>query len=280
MKTSALDQIINAVLYEGYILYPYRPSSKKNSRERFTFGRVYPEAYSAAQNGPESFVMQTECLIEYSGNAATVEVSARFLQPMWREIGQLSAQDKNWSGGKEPGHKIVPELVVAGKVYQTWQEAVEREIKLSPVSLTTGQRSSVVHPFVFPAARTLEPITDENGHSLGVIVRRQEGLEGTLEIETNPVAPDCFKVTVRIHNHTPILPAALDDRDAVMMRTFVSTHTILRANVAEFVSLTDPPVQPQTAHGVLQKYWHLARAGWGRREMRAHRDAFVADHPS
>jgi len=42
MNESRLEQIVNAVLYEGYILYPYRSSSKKNRRERFTFGRVYP----------------------------------------------------------------------------------------------------------------------------------------------------------------------------------------------------------------------------------------------
>jgi hypothetical protein len=35
MKT-ALDQIVNTVLYEGYILYPYRASSQKNQRERFS----------------------------------------------------------------------------------------------------------------------------------------------------------------------------------------------------------------------------------------------------
>jgi hypothetical protein len=37
-----VDRIVHAVLYEGYILYPYRASAKKN-RQRFTFGRVYPE---------------------------------------------------------------------------------------------------------------------------------------------------------------------------------------------------------------------------------------------
>ena len=48
MNAALVDQVVAAVLYEGYILYPYRASSKKN-RQRFTFGRVYPEAYSRAQ---------------------------------------------------------------------------------------------------------------------------------------------------------------------------------------------------------------------------------------
>jgi hypothetical protein len=58
-KEKLVDQIVNAVLYEGCILYPYRPSAKKN-RQRFTFGRAYPEAYSVAQNGAEPCMMQTE----------------------------------------------------------------------------------------------------------------------------------------------------------------------------------------------------------------------------
>ena len=61
MNTALVEKVVNAVLYEGYILYPYRASSKKN-RERFTFGRVYPEDYSIAQHGAEPSVMQTECL--------------------------------------------------------------------------------------------------------------------------------------------------------------------------------------------------------------------------
>ncbi len=35
--------IADAVMYEGYMLYPYRPSSVKN-RQRWTFGGLYPEA--------------------------------------------------------------------------------------------------------------------------------------------------------------------------------------------------------------------------------------------
>jgi len=46
MNADILRDIVDAVLYEGYVLYPYRPSSKKNRRERFTFGRVYPKPYS------------------------------------------------------------------------------------------------------------------------------------------------------------------------------------------------------------------------------------------
>src|SRR4051812_19001655 len=88
-EPALLDQIVDAVLYEGYILYPYRPSSKKN-QQRFTFGRVYPQAYSDDQNGAEPFVMQTECLMRCTAESPSLEVSVRFLHPMMRGVGSVS----------------------------------------------------------------------------------------------------------------------------------------------------------------------------------------------
>ena len=90
MNPSPVDKIANAVLYEGYILYPYRASSRKN-RQRFTFGRVYPQAYGEAQNGAEPFAMRTECLLRSRGETSTLEVRVRFLHPMTRTVGLLSA---------------------------------------------------------------------------------------------------------------------------------------------------------------------------------------------
>ena len=41
-----------AVLYEGYLLYPYRPSSVKN-RQRWTFGGLFPRDCDLARSGAE-----------------------------------------------------------------------------------------------------------------------------------------------------------------------------------------------------------------------------------
>ena len=51
MNAALVDGIVKAVLYEGYMLYPYRPSAVKN-QQRFNFGVVYPRAYSEARAGP------------------------------------------------------------------------------------------------------------------------------------------------------------------------------------------------------------------------------------
>ena len=124
MNASLVDQVVNAVLYEGYMLYPYRPSSAKN-RTRFTFGRVYPESYSISQHGAEPFIMQTECLVQ-SASASEIEISVRFLHPMAREVGALATASAGLSDDAQP--EPLPELRVDGKLYQTWQEAVERTV--------------------------------------------------------------------------------------------------------------------------------------------------------
>ncbi|MEY2537892.1 MAG: hypothetical protein QOG67_1632, partial [Verrucomicrobiota bacterium] len=88
MNSALLEKIVNAVLYEGYILYPYRASSKKN-RQRFTFGRVYPKEYSVAQKDQEPCSMQTEILVRPRSADCAVNISVRFLHPMSREVGVL-----------------------------------------------------------------------------------------------------------------------------------------------------------------------------------------------
>ena len=67
MNRAMVDRIADAVLYEGYILYPYRPSMK--NRQRWTFGGLYPEAFCHGRKGSDSASNQTECLVQ--GTAAT-----------------------------------------------------------------------------------------------------------------------------------------------------------------------------------------------------------------
>jgi hypothetical protein len=68
MTITDVDKVANVLLYEGYLLYPYRPSALKN-RQPFNFGIVAP--------GEE---MQTECIVEGDADT-TYDVRVRFLQP-------------------------------------------------------------------------------------------------------------------------------------------------------------------------------------------------------
>src|SRR6266436_4213546 len=85
MNLALVEKIANAVLYEGYILYPYRPSAVKN-QQRWNFGALCPRNYSEAQSGTEVWAMQTECLVE-GEPGTTLDVKVRFLQLLERLVG-------------------------------------------------------------------------------------------------------------------------------------------------------------------------------------------------
>ncbi|HEY3860704.1 MAG TPA: hypothetical protein VGO59_02345 [Verrucomicrobiae bacterium] len=82
-----IEQIANAVLYEGFLLYPYRLSSVKN-QHRWNFGVLCPEPFAGAH--AEKSSCQAECLFD-AKEGASVDVMVRFLQlvdgnPVEREI--------------------------------------------------------------------------------------------------------------------------------------------------------------------------------------------------
>src|SRR5262245_66629328 len=60
-------KVADAVLYEGYVLYPYRASARKN-RLRWQFGVLAPRAWSEAGGG-EAWWRQTACLVEPRGDS-------------------------------------------------------------------------------------------------------------------------------------------------------------------------------------------------------------------
>jgi len=123
MNAALVDKIVKAVLYEGYLLYPYRPSSVKN-RQRFNFGVVYPRAYSEAQGGTDAWTMQTECLV--LGNEETeCLVRVRFLRLVDRSIAKVKTPSQNLSSIAGDDIENVERLEVKGEIYQAWQEAAE-----------------------------------------------------------------------------------------------------------------------------------------------------------
>jgi hypothetical protein len=106
--------IADAVLYEGYILYPYRASSQKN-QSRWQFGVVMAPGYAAAEES-ETSVTRAECVLEHTGQPS-VTVLLRFLQVQRRT-----------SGGA------------------TWDEAVAREVEVTADAAALSG-AGVVHSF-------------------------------------------------------------------------------------------------------------------------------------
>lgn len=241
MNLSLVENIANAVLYEGYILYPYRPSSVKNQR-RWSFGALCPRAYSEAQRGTEAWTMQTECLV-HGNDQTALSVKVRFLHLLMREVGvRISGCGEKGALSRleEDQFRSVAALEVGGQIYQTWQEAVERQASVQAVKLGELAAKPRRVLFSFLPGHELEPLSDQTGELVGVIVRKQQAIEGAIEISAERAGDNLFKVAVRILNLTSLENADETCRDGALLRAFVSTHTILTVNDGEFVSLLDP----------------------------------------
>ena len=180
MNLGVVEQIARAVLYEGYMLYPYRPSSVKN-QQRWNFGVLCPQSYSEAQKGSEAWTMQTECLVEGSSMTG-LEVRVRFLQLVARSVGQLTMPANELLPGEMPEFCPVERLAVNGRVYQPWQEAVEREVILPVYNVEALAYRLVPDAFCFPAERQLEYLRESDSQIVGVIVRERKQLCGAVEI--------------------------------------------------------------------------------------------------
>jgi hypothetical protein len=236
MNRALVDQIVHAVLHEGYILYPYRPSVK--NRQRWTFGGLFPRSYSAAQGGTEPWAMQTECLVE-GGPRTTLSATVRFLHLTARQIGELTGGD--WPASGAPAFRPVESLTVAGKPWHTWQESVERAVVAGGLNLGECRAQPRSSRFAFPSSRNTEPLNSPNGEAVGIIVRAQQALQGSVELSAEPAGDGLYKVRVRIINETPLADASRMVREEAVLHSLVSTHTILEVSGGAFVSAIDPP---------------------------------------
>src|SRR5215475_15309597 len=141
--TTMVDRIAKAVLYEGYLLYPYRSSAIKN-RQRFNFGVIYPQAYSAAQGGGHACTMQTECLV-VCGPAAVCEVQVKFLHIVTRFEERISGE----------------------AMAEPWQEAVEERIEVPEFDLLSLAEQPMQCPFRISASKESTSVKDATGKLLG-----------------------------------------------------------------------------------------------------------------
>jgi hydrogenase maturation protease len=267
MNRTLVDRIADAVLYEGYILYPYRPSVK--NRQRWTFGGLYPEAWCRAQGG-ETSGSQTECLV--SGDAATaVEVVVRFLHLTARQVEE----------GAGPPFRPVETLRVGDKLFQTWQEAEEREVAVGEVPLGRLATCPLNQPFAFPGGRRSELLHGPQGEVVGALVREQQPIGGVIHLAAAEVETGLFRLAVRVENHTPLDDAGRRSRDDALLCALVSTHAILGVRGGEFVSLLDPPDRWSAAAAACRNVgtWPVLVGEEGRRDLMLSSPIILYDYP-
>ncbi|MBF6273943.1 MULTISPECIES: hypothetical protein [Nocardia] len=199
--------VADAVLYEGYLLYPYRADARKN-RCRWQFGVLGPVGAHASGLGEES-ELAGQMPIAPDGDPV-LRFTLRFLQLQHRAAAGTSRPD--------------------------WDEAVEREISVGPCAPV-----AVTVPFEVPGGRDTEPLVDP-ATGRADVVRTRRPLRGEFELAVaSEGGYPILTVTVR-NTGEP----ATDRRDA-LARSMLGAHVIAEAGGAEFVSLLEPPPEAEAA---------------------------------
>jgi hydrogenase maturation protease len=277
MNRDLVSRIANAVLYEGYVLYPYRPSVK--NRQRWTFGVLYPPARSEVDES-DPVQNQTECLVQ--GSAATrLSVTVRFLHLVARTAGRVDPPLTQWPAKGEPPFCPVETLRAGDATYHTWQEAEEREVVLGERALGELTTTPVRQPFAVSGRRLLEPVSTPTGETVGVLERRQQTVEGVLEVSATPVSDGLFRVTLRVMNRTAMAAADATTRDAALLRSMASTHAVLEVRDGAFVSLLDPPGCWREAAAACQNVgtWPVLVGAEGERDAMLSAPIILYDYP-
>jgi hypothetical protein len=244
-----VSRIARAVLYEGYILWPYRRSAAKN-RLRWTFGAVLPEAWSA-EHPDDLSLLQGQYLVE-GPPTARVTATVRFLQVVRRRV-------------RDAEGRFVDELTAGGERHLAWDEATEREVAVP------GHGRA---PLAFPAGADEESLAD----GAGALVRGWEGIEGWVEARTERLGPALRRVTVRVANTTPWTG---EDRQAALRLALVSTHVALHVEGGAFVSAIDPP-EALRAHAQACENvgtWPVLVGEEGERSTMLSAPIILEDHP-
>jgi hypothetical protein len=228
MSFDLVRRIADAILLEGYVLYPYRATSAKN-RFRWTFGVLAPARWASA-GGSDSSWLRAELLV--SGASPRVHARLRFLSVIERRV-------EAWDGAR---FHEVSELEVGGQKHVTWEEGelFERDFDAS------RSHEQIV---TIAGSRSEELLADARGATLGRVMRTRAPLEIAVGVHVELISAgvdSLRRVTIRVENVTPCADERAA-RAAVMRSSVASAHFLVRAEHGLFVSLLDPPAHAREA---------------------------------
>jgi hypothetical protein len=236
MKFAMAQKVADAVLYEGYLLYPYRASAIKN-QVRWQFGVVMPREYSEG-GGSEPWTMQTECLIE-PGDAPVLDLRFRFLQVQARIVEKTvnAEQGIYWP---------VESFEFNGRQLVSWDEGIKRELDYPGINITELLAAERAFPVEIAAGGEVELIRDAGGDIKGRIIRERLPITGVIRVAAEPMG-SLIKIRIRIENLSPCEEDEKTKRARALRHAFVGAHTLLAVRDGAFVSLLDPPEWAQQA---------------------------------
>ncbi|HYX49991.1 MAG TPA: hypothetical protein VE843_09640, partial [Ktedonobacteraceae bacterium] len=236
MRIEQIKEIANAVLYEGYLLYPYRQSAIKN-RTRWTFGVVYPREYSEENGGIDPWTMRTECLVQGQVDNIVLDVTVRFLHLLTRTVVQPDLVEDNHIEANANAWSLATRFAD-----EPLQEGIEREVSTLDIPLIELMDHPKVVEIDSPGGRITndkDTINRAFTTSAGQIVREQQSIVGAVVLAAEAVGENIFKVSVQIENRSAVSSELTKRRDEVLFQSFISTHTILQVHEGSFISLLE-----------------------------------------
>ncbi len=232
--------VADAILYEGYVLYPYRASSRKN-QVRFQWGVLTPRAYSE-RDGSERWSARTECLVDFDGppERTLLRVRVRCLQTQRRRVEAHLRGNVVASAG--PAFGPAEALDVDGTSHVEWDEAIDHVVDLPPLVIPPDGMAADQLSFHLEGGCQTELVHRADGTLAGRFVRERIPIEGAVRVITAPEAcgSPYAKVTVTVENATTWSDGR-SLRPDIVAQSLVAVHTMLAVDGATFVSLLDPP---------------------------------------
>jgi hypothetical protein len=263
-------RVADAILYEGYLLYPYHKSAQKN-QVRFQFGVLMPPGY-AAVDACEPSASQTECLLECSDDAE-VRVLVRFLQLLRRTVQSVSPEDGEL-------HDIGT-LYVDGIEYSAWDEATEREQRITaPVSALLAEDRNL--EFHLGPGQSAEDVIDCRGRLAGRLIRQWSALDGVIRLHAERVAGpyQALKLRVRVENHSMPL-VEMRTRSEGLRHALIAAHALIGVPGGTFLSMTDGPEWAAPAIADCQNIgtWPVLAGPEDCRDLMLSSPVILYDHP-
>lgn len=259
--------VADAVLYEGYLLYPYRASAQKN-QARWQFGILGPKGAAEDGSGEEPS-MSADCLLN-PGAQAGLEIHLRFLQL------QTRTAEKADDGG---GFTAVASLAVGGANWLSWDEAVEQEAVFGPFS-AAQLRAGQILPVEVAEGLDIQELKDGAGRPGGRLVRRRRALRGELRLNATEDSGGPLRLRVTAANTAGPLPAG--NRQDATAASFIGAHMLLSVRDGDFVSLLDPPAWAQPAAGLCSQHrcWPVLAGPEGQTDVLLISPIILYDHPA
>src|SRR5438094_448271 len=270
MNFDVAQKVADAVLYEGYLLYPYRRSAAKN-QARWQFGVLAPRGYSES-SGSDPWSLQTECLVE-PGKAPVLDLKVRFLQLQARTVEAATDASRVLL-------RPVDKLAVEGKELLTWDEAIEREVEQSEIAIDQLLSSEREFSIDIPGGREIAFLSGSSGQIKGRIVRERWSIRGMIRLAAQKLGR-VIKIRVRIENLSEWPTEWRADRSLALRQFFIATHTLLSVRDGGFVSLMDPSKWARdAAAGCVNLYaWPVLVGEKGRRDIILSALIILYDYP-